>query len=64
MVNTIPNSSINSLVEEEVVVLANHKVVGNSVVDPALSFSCVLSKPIHLHSSENKTLIREIKVKS
>jgi hypothetical protein len=51
-------------VEEEVVVLANHKVVGNSVVDPALSFSCVLSKPIHLHSSENKTLIREIKVKS
>jgi len=45
-------------------VLANHKEVAKWVVPLELSFSCVHSKPIHLLSSENKILIREIKVKT
>jgi hypothetical protein len=49
---------------EEEVVLADHKEVGKWVVHLELSYSCVHSKPIHLLSSENKILIREIKVKN
>jgi ubiquitin fusion degradation protein 1 len=50
------------LAVEEVV--ANHKEVARWVDHQELNFSCVHSKLIHLHSLENKILIREIKVKT
>ena len=42
--------------------LVDPRVVDKWEVPQARSFSCALSKPIPLHSSENKILIKETKV--